>query len=200
MATTRRIFLLAGTSAIALAAAPAAHALTTDQAKQLIKVTVDRVRRLLNSPVGSAGRAPALKKIMEAQANMALIGRYCAGRAWREMSGSQRGKYQNAFSHYVSVIYARRFDEFGDKPKIKIGRALDAGRKGMLIQSPMVLGDGRRVMVEWLVSDRGGKVEIIDLLIEGISMAATQREEIGAMIDRRGGNIDKLIADLAATS
>ena len=48
------------------------------------------------------------------------------------------------------------------------------------------MSDGRRVMVEWLVSDRGGRVEIIDLLIEGISMAATQREEIEAMIDKRG--------------
>lgn len=200
MSTTRRTLLAAGAGAALLGFVPPAWALTEDQAKALIKATVEQVRELLGRPVGSSERATALKRIMETRANMPLIARYSAGRSWSEMSKAQRGRYTRAFSHYVSVIYARRFDAFGKNPEIAIGRALDAGRKGMVIQSPLVLGDGRRVLVEWLVSDRGGKVEIIDLLIEGISMAATQREEIGAMIEKRRGSIDKLIADLAATS
>jgi phospholipid transport system substrate-binding protein len=116
------------------------------------------------------------------------------------MNEAQKIRYVDAFSHYISVIYARRFDDFGSQPEIALGRTIDAGRKGLLIESPMVFSDGKKVAVEWLVSDRGGKVEIIDLVIEGISMAATQREEIGAMIDKRRGDFDVLIAHLAATS
>ncbi len=185
---------------MALGPASGARALTVDEAEGLIELTVVQVRELFDMPGDPSQRAPELRQIMEARANMALIARYCAGRAWRDMDESQRSSYVAAFSHYISVIYARRFDDYSNSPSISVGRAIDAGRKGLLIESPMVLGDGKKIAVEWLVSDRGGKVEIIDLVIEGISMAATQREEIGAMIDKRNGDFDALIAHLAAIS
>ncbi len=50
--------------------------------------------------------------------------------------------------------------------------------------------------VTFLVSDRSGGNRFFDLLIEGISLLRTERTEIGAMLDRRGGDIDALIADL----
>ena len=50
--------------------------------------------------------------------------------------------------------------------------------------------------VTFLVSDRSGQDKFFDLLIEGISLLRTERTEIGAMLDRRGGDIDALIADL----
>ena len=50
------------------------------------------------------------------------------------------------------------------------------------------------------MSDRGGRVEIIDMVVEGISMATTQREEIAAMFEKRGSNIEALISDLDSAS
>jgi len=50
--------------------------------------------------------------------------------------------------------------------------------------------------VSFLVSDRSGRDRFFDLVIEGISMRITERTEIGAMLDRRNGDIDALIADL----
>ncbi len=52
--------------------------------------------------------------------------------------------------------------------------------------------------VEWLVSDRPGRVVVADIVIEGISMLVTEREQIAGMLEARGGNVDKLIADLGA--
>ena len=69
----------------------------------------------------------------------------------------------------------------------------------MLVESPIQMPDGKRYAVEWLVSDRGGAVEIVDLVIERVSMAATQRDEIGAMLDKRSGNVDALIQALRET-
>jgi phospholipid transport system substrate-binding protein len=50
--------------------------------------------------------------------------------------------------------------------------------------------------VTFLVSDRSGQDKFFDLLIEGISLLKTERTEIGAMLDRRRGNIDQLTQDL----
>ena len=112
------------------------------------------------------------------------------------MNQRQQREYTDAFATYVSVTYSRRFDEYSGDPDISIGKTIDAGRKGILVESPINVPNGEAIAVEWLVSDRGGRVEIVDLVIEGISMAATQREEINAMLDKRGGDVDALIAHL----
>ena len=52
--------------------------------------------------------------------------------------------------------------------------------------------------VTFLVSDRSGKDLFFNMFIEGVNLLLTERTEIGAMIDRNGGNIDKMIADLKA--
>ncbi len=50
--------------------------------------------------------------------------------------------------------------------------------------------------VNFLVSDKSGQARFFDMIIEGISLRLSEKEEIGAMLDRRKGNIDQLIADL----
>jgi phospholipid transport system substrate-binding protein len=57
---------------------------------------------------------------------------------------------------------------------------------------------GAAVDVEWLVSDKPGQVLIADIVIEGVSLLVTQRDEIGGMLDARKGDVEKLIADLSA--
>ena len=50
--------------------------------------------------------------------------------------------------------------------------------------------------VTFLVSDKSGRDKFFNMYIEGINVTLTEKAEIGAMLDRRGGNIDKMIADL----
>ena len=175
-----------------------ALALSERDARAHVEKTIGDLRLLLRQAGTPDSRAPKLRSIMEARANMKLLAKFSAGRAWREMSEAQRSRFTEAYSKFVSVTYARRFDEYSGDPQISIGRALDAGRKGILVETPVAQGNGQPISVEWLVSDRGGRVEIVDLVIEGVSMAATQRDEISKMLQVRGGDIDRLIADLGA--
>ena len=200
MSMRRRDLLAAGVAAAFFAQAMPAAALGEAEARDHIEKTVEEIRVLLREAGGGdVGPAP-LREIMARRANLPQIAKFCAGRTWRDMNDAQRTRYVEAFSHYIAVTYARRFRDFSGEPQITIGRATDAGRRGILIESPILMPDGKSFAVEWLVSDRGGRVEIVDLVIEGISLAATQREEIGAMVDRRGGDVDALIEALAGTS
>ena len=81
--------------------------------------------------------------------------------------------------------------------RLSLGRVIDAGRKGMLVKTSIIRTGEAPVVVEWLVTDRPGRVVIADIVIEGVSMLVTEREEIGGMLEARGGNVEKLIADLA---
>lgn len=191
----RAVLTGTATTAIMLAALPA-HALTDGEARALVEKTLDELLSVLKRPGSPAARAPELRKVMESRANMPLIAKFSAGRIWREMNDDQQGRYSSAFSKFVSVTYSRRFDEIKGDPKVRIGKVQDAGRKGMLVETPLSGPQGETISVEWLVSDRGGRVEIIDLVVEGISMATTQREEIAAMFEKRGNDVEALISDL----
>ena len=180
--------------------APSAMALSQDEARAHVEKTIAELKSLLSKSGTSASRAPDLRKIMESRANLPLIAKFSAGRAWRDMNDGQQSRFTEAFAHFVSNTYARRFDEYSGDPQIEIGKTVDAGRKGILVETLMSQASGQPIVVEWLVSDRGGRVEIVDMVVEGISMAVTQREEVGAMLDKRGGDVEALIADLESST
>lgn len=202
MLLNRRAMLaacLAGTAMATIGVAPAL-ALTAEQAKAHVQSTIDELMALLRQPGDAASRAPELRRIMETRVNLPQIARFSAGRVWREMTPEQQQRFVDAFSGYVAATYSRRFDEYAGNPDIYIGRAIDAGQKGFVVESPIRQAQGAPIAVDWLVSDRGGKVEIVDLIIEGVSMATTQREEISAKFQSRGQDVEALITDLAAAS
>jgi len=195
---TRRGLIGAAGAVAFIAAVPSAWALTPDDAKAHVQRTLEELKSLLRQDGVAVSRAPRLRQIMETRANMPLIAKFAAGRIWREMNDVQQSRYADAFSHYVSITYARRFDEYSGDPIIDVTRARDVGRKGILVESPIKLGNGEPpVAVEWLVSDRAGAVQIVDLVIEGVSMAITLRDELASMFVKRGNDVDALIRDLA---
>ena len=53
--------------------------------------------------------------------------------------------------------------------------------------------------VRWQVSDKSGRPLFFNIIIEGVNMLATERTEIGAMLDRQGGDLDAMIAVLSKT-
>ena len=50
--------------------------------------------------------------------------------------------------------------------------------------------------VRWHVSDRSGRALFFNLIIEGVNLLAAERQEVGTMLERRGGNLDRMIQDL----
>lgn len=201
MPATRRGVISGGLAGAALllaaSVATPAWALNAAQAQAQVQAAINELVALLRQSGPATSRAARLRQIMETYGNLPQIAKFSAGRIWREMTPQQQQRFVDAFAKYVSVTYARRFDEYAGDPKIGMGQAIDAGKKGFVVETPIQQPDGRPIDVRWLVSDRGGKVEIIDLIIEGVSMAATQREQIAAIYDKRGGDVDALINELA---
>lgn len=194
----RRRFLVAASTAAGLAAiARPAAALTPEEARAHVRDAVDAVLELVKSDAGTAEKAERLRKIFDRVAAMPQIARFSAGVAWRDMSESQQSAFTESFVQYLSRSYARRFQEYSGG-SVEIDGVTDAGRRGLLVETTVVQPDAEPVTVEWMVSDRPGRIVIADIIIEGVSLLITQREEISAMLEKRNGNVDKLIADLAS--
>ncbi|MEC7257936.1 MAG: ABC transporter substrate-binding protein, partial [Pseudomonadota bacterium] len=100
-----------------------------------------------------------------------------------------------AFQGYIANKYGRRFREFiGGKVEVTSARQI---KNGYEIRSTAKLQGQAPFDVTFLVSDKSGRDLFYNMFIEGVNLLLTERTEIGAMLDRRKGNIDQLIADIS---
>ncbi|MEM7506109.1 MAG: ABC transporter substrate-binding protein [Pseudomonadota bacterium] len=194
----KRRTLLAGIGAVAALGATAPYralALEASAAESHVQSAVREVLDIVQGSGDAKAKAAKLKSVMESRAAMPQIARFAAGQAWRDMSDAQQGSYSNAFSHFLSTVYARRFQGYAGET-ISVQGVVDESRKGSLVRSTVTQPSGAPIVVEWLVTDRPGRVVIADIVIEGVSLLLTQRDEVAGMLRAHGGDVDKLIADL----
>jgi len=196
MKIARRDVMIGGLAGTLLAVAKRpAWALTEAEATAHVQAAIDEVLELVRSTTDPAVVAPKFREILERRAAMPQIAKFAAGRSWRDMSEDQQARFADAFTDFVAQTYARRFSEYSGET-VRVGEVTDAGNRGLIVSSRVSQPGGQPVLVDWLVSDRPGRIVIADIVIEGVSLIVTQREEVGAMLDKRGGDVDQLIADL----
>jgi phospholipid transport system substrate-binding protein len=116
------------------------------------------------------------------------------GTAARSASAAPMQAYTRAFTGYISRKYGRRFREFiGGQIEVTGAQPL---KSYFEVISVAKLRGKSPFDLRWHVSDKGGKPLFFNLIIEGVNMLAAERTEIGAMLDRRRGDINGLIEDL----
>lgn len=187
---------IGATAAILIGTSPG-HALEEAEARAHVEKAVAEVLDVVQMGGDTSTKADKLRGVMEKRAAMPQIARFSAGLAWRDMTEDQQARFTAAFSHAIAVIYARRFQTYAGE-KVNVGAVTDNGRRGLLVSSSVTQASGAPLTVDWLVSDRPGRVVIADIIIEGVSLLLTQRDEIAGMLGKRNGDLDKLIEDLKA--
>lgn len=172
-----------------------ATAASPDQAKALIERVSVQVLNLIQQPGAPQSKAPALKVIMEQNVAVRDVAGFALGRYARGASPEQRDRYVAAYSDYVARTYAGKFAEYAGET-IVVTNAQDVGSKGVFVNSAVV-SKGQQINIGWQVrEDRSGALKIVDINVDGLSMAESQRSEFTRMIASLGGDIDAFIARL----
>jgi phospholipid transport system substrate-binding protein len=192
---SRRGFSAGLATAALLAVAPLpALALTADGAKSLVDKTVADINSIINSGKSEGAMLKDFEKLFTRYADVPTIARSVLGTAARSASKGQLSAYTKAFQGYISRKYGRRFREFiGGKIDVAEARALKSYFE--VISTARLQGESP-FEVRWHVSDKSGKSLFFNIIIEGVNMLASERTEMGALLDQRGGDLDRLIADL----
>ncbi len=198
-APTRRSLLLTGLAAGAALTVTGltsgrAFALTTDEASRLIDRVIGDINRVINSGKSEAQMIPEFERIFSRYADVPVIARSVLGVAARQASQAQLNAFTDAFQGYIARKYGRRFREFIGG-EIKVDRARQV-KTFYEVKSTAQLRGQSPVEVVFLVSDRSGKDKFFNIFIEGVNMLASERTEIGAMLDKRRGDIGALTRDL----
>lgn len=188
----------AGLAGFGISIPGAAMAMTRERAKSLVDALVADINAVIASGKSEQAMYVDFERIFARYADVPTIASYAMGVDARRATPKQMREFTTVFQRYISVKYGRRFREFiGGQIEVKEARAVKSFYE---VKSLAILRGQAPFEVTFLVSDRSGKDLFFNLFIEGINMLLTERTEIGAMLDRRGGNIDAMIADLRAAA
>lgn len=194
---TRRAFLLAsGAAVLAQALALPAQAMTLDQARAHVDGLVAEVNRIIASGESEEQMIADFAALFDTYADVPTIARYALGSDARAASAEQLDAFTAAFRVYIARKYGRRFREFiGGQIIVVEAREIP---NGIEIETTAVLQGEAPFRVDWHVSDASGRIAFFNIIIEGINMLLSERTEVQAMLDQRGRDLNRLIADLPA--
>jgi len=126
--------------------------------------------------------------------DMPWIARFVLGRNWRLATPSQRKEYLNLFRSIIERTYSRQFQDYSDQKIVIKGHKL--GSRKYIFVSSRIFDPTRsnvNIDVNWRIVPAGSSFKIVDVVIEGVSMGVTQRNEYASVLKRNGNNIVALI-------
>ena len=174
------------------------NALTTQEANKLISGLVNDINVIINSQKSPTYMYLDFKNILTKYGDTKIMSQKVLGVDWRRASIRQRQDFQKAFEHYLSIKYGKRFREFlGGSIIVKNSRKVNSIFEVITI---VELANQAPFEVRWLVANKNGSPKMFNIFIEGINVSSSEKTEIGAMLDKRKGNIDKLITHLWQTN
>lgn len=194
---TRRGALIGLSGGFAALCAAPGQALTTSGAEQLIDSLVSDVNAVINSGRPEREMYAEFEQIIRRYADMDIVARSVLGADARAASSAQMRAFTDAFADYAAQKYGQRFRQFiGGRLEVTDARKVRDFRE--VTATAYLRGDDPFEVV-FLVSDKSGEEKFFNMYVEGVNMVASERAEIGAMLDRRGGNLNALIEDLPNT-
>jgi phospholipid transport system substrate-binding protein len=149
---------------------------------------------LSGTPQSSDERKQKLELLLRDSMDLPFVGRFVLGRNWRQLNAEQQSTYQTAFERYVLHIYAGQLNGYsGESFLVSGSRAIDD--QDTMVNSQLIRKDRAAIAVDWRVRQTGDSAKVIDVSVEGVSMALTQRQEFASIVQREG--VDGLIKRLA---
>ncbi|MFP4043375.1 MAG: phospholipid-binding protein MlaC [Rhodosalinus sp.] len=191
--TRRGALALTGGALFALAPL-SALALTEARARALVQSLVDEINAVIASGKSEAAMYRDFERIFNRYADVPTVALYTLGVDGRSATAAQKRAYIDAFRGYIARKYGSRFREFiGGRLEVQ---GVTQIKNYYQVRTTAYLRGEDPFFVDFHVSDRSGEDRFFNMFIEGVNLLLSEREEIGAMLDRRGRNLDRLIADL----
>ena len=162
-----------------------------------VQSTVNRASQILSDDISKSEKIEKLKQVAIDTVDIKGIGFYTLGKYRKELGDAQKEKYNELFKNYFLKSFSSRLAEYTN-PKIDVQSQEKLSENYTIVSSVLVATDTRpEVKIQWRIYTKNpDKPMIRDLIIEGLSLARTQKEEFGSIIQSNDGNIDSLFSSL----
>ena len=165
--------------------------------KQFITEIVEEAKKILIASNTKEVKEKELSKMALKVADIKGIGFYTLGSYRKELSEEELKKYAELFEKYFLKSFTSRLSDYSD-PKIEVLDAEVLSTKYTIVKSVLLATDKKpEVKIDWRVYTKNPDKPLIrDLIVEGLSLARTQKEEFASVIQSNNGDITKLFETL----
>ena len=162
-----------------------------------IQSTVNRAASTLSSNLTNEERISELKQIAKDTVDIKGIGYYSLGSHRKTLDKDQLSIYSNAFEEYFLKSFSSRLAEYSN-PEIEVISKNKLNKNYTIVLSRLIATDSRpEVKIEWRVYTKNPENLLIrDLIIEGLSLARTQKEEFASILNSNNNDINVLFKTL----
>ena len=168
------------------------------EADVFIQSTVNRAAKTLGGGLTKIERIEKLKEIAKDTVDITGIGFYSLGKHRKNLSKEQLENYKIVFEAYFLKSFSSRLAEYSN-PEIEVNSKNIINANYTIVSSTLVATDSRpEVKIKWRVYTKDpDNLLIRDLIIEGLSLARTQKEEFSSIINSNDGKIEALLENLS---
>ena len=169
----------------------------SSEAEKFVQLTVDRASDVLSDNSSKEEKIDKLKNIAKETVDINGIGLYTLGSHRKNISNEQKQEYKILFEEYFLKTFSSRLAEYTD-PKIKVESKKKLNKNYTIVSSVLIATEKRpEVKIEWRVYTKDpNNLLIRDLIIEGLSLVRTHREEFSSIIQSNDGDINALFSNL----
>ena len=162
-----------------------------------VQETADEASEALNKRLSIEEKMEKLKIIAKKSVDIKGIGNYSLGTHRKTISDQQKDEYFEIFEQYFLKSFASRLAEYTD-PKIRVDSQKKLNDKYTMVSSTLLAtSEKAEIKIDWrVVTKNPDNPLIIDVIIEGVSLAKVQREEFNSIIQSNDGNINALFKTL----
>ena len=192
---TRRLFYIAVCFLVIAMLVPARPAPAAADPAAVITSLGNEALKVLGKDVDPNLRVTRFRQLFTEDFDVSGIARFVLGRYWRLATPAQQQEFIKLFTDYIALAYSNRLAEYSGETLRVIGSR--PAPDGELVSSEIMRTDGQPpARVDWLLTPHNDAYKINDVIVEGVSMAVTQRSEFASVIQRNGGQVQGLITAL----
>ena len=165
--------------------------------KKFIQEIVDEAKKILVKTNTAEYKSEKLTEIALATVDIKGVGLYTMGPYRKSLTEEQKKEYSNLFKKYFLKTFVSRLTDYSE-PKIDVISAEKKNEKYTIVSSILLATDKKpEVKIDWRVYTKDPNKPLIrDLIIEGLSLARTQKEEFSSIIESNDGDIKALFKKL----
>ena len=162
-----------------------------------IQSTVNRASATLSSSFSKEEKIKKLKIIAKETVDIKGIGLYTIGKHRKKMTNKEKSEYVVLFEKYFLKTFSDRLSQYTN-PKVSVNESQKLNENYTIVSSVLVATKERtEIKIDWRVYTKDPQNLVIrDLIIEGLSLARTQKEEFNSIIQSNNGDIDALFNSL----
>jgi len=165
--------------------------------KEFVQSVANQASSILTKNFTKEQKIEKLKSIAEETVDFRGIGYYSLGSHRKNLSDDKKKEYLSIFKEYFLISFSSRLAEYTD-PKIRVDSQKKLNEKYTMVSSVLLATEEKpEVSIEWrIVTKNPDKPLIIDVVIEGVSLAKVQKEEFNSIIQSNNGDINALLTSL----